>query len=376
MAPHRPSARTHAREAAISSRTRRRSNGEGLVELPEHRVGSRLVVAAPELHGHRCCLAVEVENPLRGVGLALQPEGQALRHAETVEPRGPSRPDELVGRPPGLVRQGLVEGHEPVAPPGEAVEHLPERVRVRPVAVDEEHLGDLPAERVAGQGLHLLGDGERVVDVGGAQLLRGGAVAARGGVAPREVEEVVRVLDGERRDRVPVLFQESLERATHLAGRARVGHRVAEPPWRPSPRGQELTDAGLAAQDVALVLLERNALQVGVGVGVVAEVVARVEPGPEEREPRRPLPGRLQLALVHEADRGHAVALQRREHSVRDPAHLGDVARRQGRQVVHGDRHRPRGRGPIDGAGGQGRPESERDQGRPGEVGQGTPQLR
>lgn len=88
-------------------------------------------------------------------------------------------------------------------------------------------------------------------------------------------------------------------------------------------------------------------MQVGVRPGVVADLEPRIDPLLQQGHPAG-IDGAVdvQLALVHEADGGHAVSLQRRQQVGREPrGDFGCLSHRgHGGQVVDRDRHLTRRR--------------------------------
>src|SRR5206468_1695402 len=177
--------------------------------------------------------------------------------------------------------------------------------------VDQKDLGNVPGEEVTGLGLEEGEHGVLMVEIGGAHLLGEGGVAGPPGIRVRLGKEVVRVLDREGGDGVVVGAKESLEGRLGLAGRPGMGERVPIVSRSRAAAGEEPARRHLPLQYRFLVALPRSGVEIDVTVAVIAQLHAGVQPCLEEGDLGFELTLDLELVLVHEADRGDPVPLQR-----------------------------------------------------------------
>ncbi len=121
--------------------------------------------------------------------------------------------------------------------------------------------------------------------------------------------------------------------------RAGVQEWMAEPAHLAAAVQEQLIRDALAGDDVVFVVVDVDAMQVGMRVGVIAELEAGVEPLLEQSDLRRiTFAVRLELVLVHEADRRNARGFDRREQVAGEGLLPRDRHRsRNGGKVVEGD---------------------------------------
>src|SRR4030095_13215930 len=132
-------------------------------------------------------------------------------------------------------------------------------------------------------------------------------------------------------DRVPAGGQECLERPPLPEVEAYLQEGMAEVPELALPGREEPARHGLALHHVRLELLEGSAVQAAMGVGVVPELEAGVEPPLEDGPARGDVVGALardeELALVHEAHDGNVVLAKVLEELASVLAEGGDGVR-------------------------------------------------
>ncbi|HEV8660205.1 MAG TPA: hypothetical protein VGS96_16485 [Thermoanaerobaculia bacterium] len=89
-------------------------------------------------------------------------------------------------------------------------------------------------------------------------------------------------------------------------------------------RGEERAETAFAVDDVALVIIERDAIQIEMRRGVVAEIESVVEPeGENALDLRRSI---ATAAAIHESDGGDSIATQRADQILIESRERAEVA--------------------------------------------------
>jgi hypothetical protein len=290
---------------------------------------------------------VEIEEPFGNVGLVTGIGGLAEGDGPVMEPDGTLDAGVAVLRLVSGVVESLGERYEAIGAAAEAFEDIGEDEGIEGVGVDEENVGDVALEELAGEALVVVEHGVEVRERGGADLIGIGEVAAGHEAGVEIGEPPVGVFERDGGDAVAARGEEAFEGGPFGGIGAGVEKRVTEP---------EIAEAGLlhhgapedfAANDFVFELLERDFVEVVMGEGVIAEGEPGVDPLLEERGAGIAFAWDVNLAFVDEADGGDAGLFERVEEAVGDvlgggeglvATGVGEIVHRDGNGALRGKR--------------------------------------
>ena len=290
---------------------------------------------------------VEIEEPFGNVGFITGTGGLAEGDGPVMEPDGTLDAGVAVlGLVSGVV-ESLGKRYEAIGAAAEAFEDIGEDEGVEGVGMDEENVGDVALEELAGEALVVVEHSVEVRERGGADFIGVGEVAAGHEAGVEIGEPPVGVFERDGGDAVAARCEEAFEGGAFVAIAAGVEKGVAEPALAVTGLFHHGAPEDFAANEVVLELLERDFVEVVMGEGVIAESEPGVDPLLEERGAGITFAWDVNLAFVDEADGRDAGLFERVEEAVGDvlgggkglvAAGVGEVVDGDGNGALRGER--------------------------------------